>query len=101
MSDRAPGGLFAKGNKAAVGGNGRPPLPEWLKAKGPAALQYICDVVEGNEPVDKSADRIKAAEIIIKRVYGDVSVEVDVKSVRQVDRLRDLLAGTPDEVDTP
>lgn len=97
---RDSAGRILPGSKLAEG-KGRPPLPEWLKAKGPDALKYICDVVDGVEPVDKSADRIKAAEIIIKRVYGDVSVDLEVKSVRQVDRLRDLLSGDSDEVDQP
>jgi hypothetical protein len=96
---RDENGRLLPGSKLAEGA-GRPPLPDWLKAKGPAALRYICDVVEGVESVDKTADRIKAAEIIIKRVYGDVNVEVDVRSVRQVDRLRDLLSGA-DEVESP
>ena len=77
-------GRFAKGWK----GGGRKKIPddvkEMLKAATPDAVRYLASLV--NDVAAKDADRVKAAEIILDRVYGkpQQSVDIDAKSIPQV-----------------
>jgi len=49
--------------------NGRPRLPDWLKARGPDAIKYLVDVATGEEFAEPAL-RIRAAEWVVDRVYG-------------------------------
>lgn len=66
---------FAKG----VSGNpgGRPKINEELrqslKVYSASALAYLALVVEGKDPKARVADRIRASEVLIDRMYGKAS----------------------------
>jgi hypothetical protein len=59
--------------------HGRRPLPKWFKDKGPEALQHLLDVALGihTEGIDGKT-RLRAAEIVVERVYGKPMTPHDV-----------------------
>lgn len=77
-------GRFVKGWK----GGGRKKIPdevkELLQAATPDAVRFLAALV--NDDTAKDTDRVKAAEIILDRVYGkpQQSVDIDAKSIPQV-----------------
>lgn len=62
---------------------GRPAKPEWLAAKGEAALRYIADVADGTEFAEPEL-RLKAAQMIADRHYGKPTEQVDISAVVDV-----------------
>lgn len=63
---RDRGGKFLPGNPS---NGGRPALPDWFKSRAPDALLYLVDVATGKEPVEPEL-RLKAAALVVDRVYG-------------------------------
>ena len=62
---REENGRFGLGNP----GGGRPPLPEWFKAKAPDALKHMLAVADGTVD-DEKISRMQACVEIVNRVYG-------------------------------
>lgn len=77
--DRDALGRFVKGHSSASNG-GRKKLPEELRtafrAEGPRALDVLVAVM--TDPEARTADRIRAAEIILDRGYGRPAQAVEV-----------------------
>lgn len=77
-------GQFLPGNKSG----GRRELPEELRtafrAEGPRALDVLVAVM--TDPEARTADRIRAAEIILDRGYGKPrqAVDLDASNIPQV-----------------
>lgn len=59
---------------------GKPPLPDWLKEKGPIALKYIADVACGEVPGVEVKYRLHAAEVIVQRVWGKPDANINVET---------------------
>lgn len=72
-------GRIAAGS-APINPRGKPPLPDWLKDKGPVALKYIADVACGEVPVEKVKYRLHAAEVIVQRVWGKPDANINVET---------------------
>lgn len=78
--------------------NGRPALPEWFRAKGEDALRYIVEVADGKHGTE---GRQRAAEFIVKRVYGDAPIGASGAGESLFDRVLREIAGGLTEAATP
>lgn len=84
MEGRAANGRFTKG----WGGGGRKKIPDDVKAMMqaiiPDAVRYLAALI--NDESARNADRVRAAEILMDRVYGkpQQSVDLDATSIPQV-----------------
>ncbi len=65
---------------------GKPAYPDWLKAAGPEALQYIVNVATGKERDVETKYRLRAAEVVVERVWGkpDANINVDASTTSPV-----------------
>jgi hypothetical protein len=68
-------GLFLPGSTGNAGG--RPSLPDWFKSRAPDALKYLLDVATGEEPAEPEL-RVKAAALVVDRVYGKAPETITV-----------------------
>jgi len=59
---------------------GKPAYPDWLKEAGPQALRYIVDVAVGNEQGIEPRYRLRAAEVVVERVWGKPDANINVET---------------------
>ena len=79
---RGERGYFLPGHNGNTGG-GRPKLPDWFKSRAPDALLYLLDVATGVEPVEPEL-RLKAAALVVDRVYGKAPETLQVEGASAV-----------------
>ena len=67
-------------------GPGRPKLPDWFKSAAPEALRYLLNVATGEEPAE-TKDRIKAASLVVDRIYGKAPETVTLEGELAISRI--------------
>jgi hypothetical protein len=77
---RGARGQFLPGHQST---GGRPALPDWFKSRAPDALLYLLDVATGVEPVEPEL-RLKAAALVVDRVYGKAPETLQVEGASAV-----------------
>lgn len=65
---------------------GRPVLPDWFRSAAPEALRYLLNVATGEEPAE-TKDRIKAAALVVDRIYGKAPETVTLEGELAISRI--------------
>ena len=65
---------------------GRPARPDWFRSAAPEALRYLLNVATGEEPAE-TKDRIKAAALVVDRIYGKAPETVTLDGELAISRI--------------